>query len=89
MTSNEIHIGNIKPVGGLKQRYQDVTILLKLGQEPKIGLQMILKDNLSNDIMQKPIQIMFNENELKELDKLIEFLKGGKELFLNYQRVNK
>jgi len=88
MTNNEIHIGNIKPVGGLKQRYQDVTVLVKLGLEPKIGSQMILKDNLSNKLMQRPIQIMFNENELDKAEKYAYFILEGIKILRNYQRIN-
>ena len=88
MTDNEIHIGNVKPIGGLNQSYQDVEIIVKLGDSPKIGSQMILKDNISNKIVQRPVQIMFNENELDKAEKYAYFILEGIKILKNYRGIN-
>lgn len=88
MTDNEIHIGNIKPKGGLNSSYQDVEIIVKLGDNPKIGSQMILKDNISNKIVQRPVQIMFNENELDKAKKYAYFILEGIRILKNYKNIN-
>jgi hypothetical protein len=88
MTGNEIHIGNVKSVGGLNQSYQDIEIIVKLGDSPKIGSQMILKDNITNKIVQRPVQIMFNENELNLAEKYAYFILEGIKIVKNYRNLN-
>ena len=86
--TDKITIGTVRSRGGLDEDYQETIILMKLGKEPKIGMEMTLKNRLNNKPTQRPIQIMFNKYELKELDRLIDHLKGGKEIFINYQNIN-
>lgn len=83
---NKIEIGKVRAKGGLNQAYQDVSIQLKLGNEPKIGLEMTLKDSLTNKIIQRPMQIMFNENELNKLANLRFLLSKAEQVFSNYQK---
>lgn len=88
MTDNEIHIGTLRAMGGLNQSCQEIIVLVKLGENPKIGSQMILKDNISNKIVQRPVQIMFNENELDKAEKYAYYILEGVKILKNYKNIN-
>jgi len=81
---NKIEIGRIIARGGLNQAYQDISIQIKLGENPKIGLEVTLRDNLTNEIVQRPVQVMFNENELNKLANLKFLLNKAEQSFRQY-----
>ena len=81
---NKVEVGRIIARGGLNQAYQDISVQIKLGERPKLGLEVTLRDNLTNEIIQKPVQIMFNENELNKLANLKFFLNKAEQTFRNY-----
>ena len=83
---NKIEIGRIIVRGGLNQAYQDVSVQIKLGDNPKLGIEVTLRDNLTNEIIQKPVQIMFNENELNKLANLKFLLAKAEQTFNNYRK---
>ena len=83
---NKLEIGSVIARGGLNQAYQDISIQIKLGDSPKIGLEVTLRDNLTNEIIQRPVQIMFNENELNKLANLKFLLAKAEQTFKNYMK---
>lgn len=83
MTS-KIVIGTVKAKGGLNECYQNIDVILKLGEEPKVGIEMSLVDNENHRIQQRPVQIMFNRKELEKLANMRFLLSLAEQKMIRY-----
>jgi len=86
-----IEIGKVKARGGLNEVYQDIIVQVKTGDNMKAGLQMTLRDNITHGIKQRPVQIMFNEEEIRKgkLANLRFLLTKTEQVVTNLQKSNK
>jgi hypothetical protein len=90
MTDNEILIKIVRAKGNLNSAYQEGIIKILLGNNPKFGLEVSVKDDISNKVLQRKTWFMFNKNEIKDAEEFIYNFKEGlnifKNLVLNHER---
>jgi len=81
MADNEIIIKTIRARGNLNSAYQEGIVKILLGNNPKFGMEISVKDDISNKVMQRKTWFMFNRNEIKEAEEFIYNLKEGLSIF--------
>jgi hypothetical protein len=86
MTS-KVTVGTIQEKGGLREHLQTASVILKLGEEPKIGLELILPNKEGR---MNVVQFMFNREEVRKghVAKLIRLLEIGEYRLIKYSKYN-